>query len=280
MRYFCKLSIGLMLMALFAGIPPVTGQSGSLIGKIIDEKTGKEVDYGLVLNYSKHISIYSNITGEFVLQANPGDTLVFSAIGYYYMKVIVTDSLLKASVPIKFVISPQAYEIREAHIFALGTYSEFKQKFINLNEPKSKTRILAEELADMARSTAKDAFYNAQANRKLDGITFISIPIRTPEEKERIALAAIIKNEKIRDRIYQKFNPEVIKKVTGLKEDNDIIEFMIFCEFSTEYLIEINEYDLMAQIALKFEAFKRKQQIKNSGDFPVNLNHGIYNPNT
>jgi len=269
-----------MLLAWLSGISPALGQSGSLKGKIIDAKTGKEVDYGLVLNYSKHINIYSNVSGEFVLQANPGDTLVLSAIGYYYEKVIVTDSLLKASVPVKFVITPQAYEINEAHIFALGTYSEFKQKFINLDEPKSKTRILAEELADIAHSTAKDAFYNAQANQKLDGITFFSIPIRTPEEIERIALAAIIKKEKIRDRIYQKFNPEIIKTVTGLKEDRDIIEFMVFCEFSDQYLLEINEYDLMKQIAIKFEAFKKKRQIMNSGDFPVNLNQCIFNPNT
>jgi hypothetical protein len=280
MRNFCWRIRGYVLLPLMIGFHAASAQSGSLKGKIIDEVTGKEVDYGLVLNYSNHISIYSNIAGEFALQANPGDTLVLSAIGYYYEKVIVADSLLHSSLPVRFLIRPQAYEITEAHIFALGTYSEFRQKFINLNEPKTKTQILAEKLAKMASDVGKEAYYQAQANRKLDGITFLSVPIRSPEEKERIALAAIIKKEKIRDMIYEKFNPEVVKKVTGLTDDKAIIEFMVFCDFSDPYLLDINEYDLMEQIALKYEAFKRKKQARNSGDFPVNLNLEIFNPNT
>jgi hypothetical protein len=46
--------------------------------------------------------------------------------------------------------------------------------------------------------------------------------------------------------------------VTGLTDDRDILEFMTFCDFSDEFLLEINEYDLADQIGLKFEVYKRK----------------------
>ena len=254
-------------------------QSGLLKGFIIDEKSGDSVAYGNILNYSSHISNYSGANGEFVLEVNRGDTLVLSAVGYYYQKIIVTDSMLCAAVPANFVMRPRTYEISEARIIRLGTYDEFRQKFIHLDKQKTPTEVLAEDLADISHEVAKESFYNAQANQKLDGITLLTVPILTPEEKERIELARILEQEKVRDLVYKKFNPEIVKKVTGLKQDEDIVEFMIFCDFSDEYLLEISEYELMEHIALKYGAFKRRKHPPASGDHPVNLNQYPYNPN-
>jgi|WetSurMetagenome_2_1015567.scaffolds.fasta_scaffold216781_2 hypothetical protein len=279
MIYLYRLSICIIFLQLFEGFVPVEAQTRLLKGEIVDEETGKAVEFGFVLNYSRHVNIYSSISGEFIMDADQGDTLVFSAVGYYYQKVIVNDSLLKASMPVRFILMPRAYEIKEARIVALGTYDEFRQKFINLDNPKTKTEVLAEKLADMSHKAAREAYDMAKANQKLDGITFFTVPILTPEEKERIALARIIKQEKIRDEIYQKFNPAVVKKVTGLKEDSDIIGFMVFCDFSDQYLLKVNQYDLMVQLALKFEAYKRKKHPANTGNYPVNMNRNIINPN-
>ncbi len=104
----------------------------------------------------------------------------------------------------------------------------------------------------------KDAYDRALATGRL-AHPLPGIPILSPEEKERIALKKIMEKEQIKEQVYLKFNPEVIKKVTGLTDDRDILEFMVFCDFSDEYLLEINEYDLAAEIALKFEAYKSKR---------------------
>jgi len=246
----------------------VIAQSGVLKGKLTDEITGREVDYGQVLNYSRNINILSDRTGEFVLEANLGDTLVFFALGYYYHKVIVTDSLLKAGTPVIFVMRSQVYEISEAQIFSLGTYNDFRHSFINLDKPRTRTEKLADELADVSHRAARESYNAAQANRKLDGITFLSVPIRGPEERERLKLSRMVEKEKTRNLIYQKFNPEVVRKVTGLTDDDDILDFMAFCDFSDHYLLEVNEIDLMARIALKFEAFRKERQGSDSGDNP------------
>jgi hypothetical protein len=39
---------------------------------------------------------------------------------------------------------------------------------------------------------------------------------------------------------------------------------MIYCDFSDEYLLEVNEYDLMVSIARKYEMYKRKKQEEKS----------------
>jgi hypothetical protein len=248
-------------------------------GKIVDEQTGRSVEYGIVLNYSRHVTLYSSSTGEFYLQASPGDTLVLSAIGYYYRKIIVSDSLLTASMPVTFNVSPRAFEIGEAKIVALGTYDQFRHDFVTLNKPKTQTEQLADRLAEWSEKAGAEGYEKYQQNRERNGITLLTIPIRSRDDKERIALAGIMEKEKVRNRIYQKFNPEVIKKVTGITEDHEIIEFMVFCDFDDQYILDVNQYTLMEQIALRFELFKRKKRAEQSGENPVNLKDDLNYPN-
>jgi len=269
----------LFVWCLPANMIVLNAQPGSLRGRIVDEVTGRSVEYGIVLNYSRHATMYSSSTGEFYLQASPGDTLVLSALGYYYRKIIVSDSLLTASMPVTFMISPRAFEIGEAKIVALGTYDEFRQNFVNLNKPKTQTEELTEQIDEWSQKAASEGYQRYQENLMRDGGNLISIPIRSRDEKERIALARIMESENVRNRVYQKFNPEVIKKVTGITEDSEIIEFMVFCDFADQYVLDVNDYTLMEQIALRYEQFKRKKKAEQSGENPVNLKDDLNNPN-
>jgi hypothetical protein len=262
---------------LSAGLIVLNAQPGPLRGKIVDEVTGRSVEYGLVLNYSRHATIYSSSTGEFYLQANVGDTLVLSALGYFYRKIVVSDSLLSASMPVTFIISPRAFEIGEAKIVALGTYDQFRQNFVSLDKPKTKTEELTEKIADWSQKAASEGYQRYQENLMRDGGNLLTVPIRSRDEKERIALNKIKESENIRNRIYEKFNPEVVKKVTGITKDHEIIEFMVFCDFADQYILDVNEYTLMEQIAIRYELFRKKKRAEQSGENPVNLNVNLNN---
>jgi hypothetical protein len=257
----------------------LNAQSGPLRGKVVDSETGKSIEYGIVLNYSRHITMYSSVTGEFYLQAVAGDTLVLSAIGYYYKKIIITDSLLSASMPVPFSIDPRTFEIGEAKIVPLGTYDQFRENFVNLDKPKTQTEQLADRLSDWSQKAGREGYDLYQQNRERNGISLLTVPIRSREDRERIALTKIMEKEKVRNSIYQKFNPEVIKNVTGMTEDHEIVEFMVFCDFDDQYMLDVNQYTLMEQIALKYELFKKKKRAEQSGENPVNMRGGPDNPN-
>lgn len=252
------------LLIMFSAHTVSHAQQGTIRGKVQDQNTGKKIEYTSVLNYSLHTRIYSNAEGEFNLKARAGDTLVLYAVGYFYQKIIVKGNMINTKEPVIFALPEQKYEISEVRIIGLGTYDDFRQQFINLDRPETKTEKLAENLAETSRQAALEAYNQAQAEQKLNGITLLSVPILTPEEKERIALVKIIEKEKIRDQIYQKFNPVVVKKVTGLTDDDEIIEFMVFCDFSDAYLLKVSEYDLMENINRKYELFKGRKQEEKS----------------
>jgi len=255
---------GAVLILLITVNYAVQAQTGTIRGKVTDAESGKTIEYTSILNFSKHLRIYSNSNGEFNLVAQPGDTLVLYAVGYYYQKVIADKTMINTTEPESFTMNQQATEIDEVKILGLGTYDEFKKQFIDLNRPRTKTDDLTDNLAQVTRDAAREAYNKAKDEQKLDGVTLLTVPIRTPEEKERLVLAQIIKKEQIRDQIYQKFNPVVVKKVTGLTDDDTIIEFMVYCHYSDAYLLKVDQYELMVSIARKYEQFKKMKQEEES----------------
>jgi hypothetical protein len=60
----------------------------------------------------------------------------------------------------------------------------------------------------------------------------------------------------------------VVKKVTGLTADDEVIEFMLFCDFTDAYLLKVSPYDLMLVIESKFRQFKARKQAGDGGIVP------------
>jgi len=253
------------------------GQLNLIKGKVVDRSSGKPVEYAYVLNYSQQQQIYCNTSGEFQLNARVGDTLVLYAIGYLYQKIVVEDSMIKSET-VSLAMTQQSYELNEARIVPMGTYDDFRRRFVALDQPLTETQKLNEYIADISRTVAIEAYNNAQAQKTLEnGVTFLSAGIYTPEEIERMKLANIKEEEQVRDQIYYKFNPRVVKEITGLQEDSEIIKFMLFCKFSDSYLLEVNEYDLASRIAVKYKLFLKLKEDEKDMKNPLNHFEELWN---
>jgi hypothetical protein len=233
----------------------MTGQVSYVHGRIMEGDSRWPVYRVLVQNISSHRWVSSDTSGCFHLIASSGDTLVFSASGYYHRVEIVNDSMLNTPVFFSFKMDPLVYPISEANVFALGTYSQFRQKFINLDLSKDKTENLRRNLQEESVIAACDAYQNMQQKQKIGG--GVGIPILTPQEKERIKLKKILDYENQKKKVYEKYNTDIIKKITGMSTDEEILEFKAFCNFSDEFILNTSEYDLMVIIARKFEEFLR-----------------------
>jgi hypothetical protein len=245
-------------------------QDGKIHGKVTDSSTGAPVEYAYILNFSQRLQIYCNSKGEFIINAHPGDTLVLYALGYDYKRIVVDQELLKNEIA-TLKINQQSYDLNEARILGFGTYSEFRERFIDLDKPLTKTEKLNKEIQGVARTEAIEAYNEAMAKQTLaNGVTLAKANILTPEEIERNKLARIEAKEKVKDQVYHKFNPMIVKQITGLTDDDEIIEFMVYCKFTDEYILETNEYDLASRISLKFELFKKHKEDQKMLRNPVN----------
>jgi hypothetical protein len=84
-------------------------------------------------------------------------------------------------------------------------------------------------------------------------------PILSADEKARLKLKKVLGQEEKQKLIHEKYNVELVKQLTGLEDEDEILSFMLFCNFDTEYLLEVNPLDLMERILEKYEEFQKKK---------------------
>jgi len=144
-------------------------------------------------------------------------------------------------------------------------YEEFKKKFLALklnNEPldiglpKAKPGIpqlldesFIKSLGFALNSPISFFYYNFSKVERSRRRVF-----ELRHEKEQYAV------------IDSKINRHKIQYWTGLKEGN-LDKFILFCNFSFNYMLTVSEYDLILKVKEKFEEFKKTtemQQVKDS----------------
>ncbi len=229
----------------------------NLNGSIVDEETLEKLFLVHIYNESTRKTVVSDTGGNFTATVNRGDALVFSCIGYFYKVVHITDSMLsEGSATIK--MASRKYEVPEARVIGLGTYEQFKQKVLSLKLPKTQTDVLRESLQKICREVAQEVEYNRKMDQLTQGGNLLSVPILTPEEIEMLKLKVILEKEKIQKVIAEKYNRNIVGELTGLKHD-ELTEFMVFCNFSEEFLLESNQYDILIKVLEKLEEFKKKK---------------------
>lgn len=262
-----KLTINIIITFCIAIIcSPVHSQTGpednlyKLDGNIINEETRRNLSLVHIFNERTRKTTVSDTSGNFTMDVSMGDTLVFSSIGYFYKVVYVTGSMLDKGSEI-VEMAPRKYEVPEAKIVVLGTYGQFKQKVLSLKLPKTRTDILRESLQKISKEVAMEVEYNRQMDKMTQGGVLMCAKILTPEEIQMIKLGKILEKEKIQKAIEEKYNRTIVGDVTGL-EDKELTEFMVFCNFSDEFLLESTQYNILIKVLEKLKEF---QKLKNSG---------------
>jgi hypothetical protein len=234
-------------------------------GTVIDNSNGLDIPFANIFNESEKTWVHAQENGAFSIWADKGDTLVVSAIGYFSELIYLTDTLSKDSLIIK--LESRTYEIGEAIIKVPKKYSLFKQDVLNLELPKTKLDSVSEALTKTSKQVVKKAEYDRMVdevfNREEGTLFVLGASIRSRNEKDKRKIKKNRSKEVEQNIIYLKYNREIVKKYTNLDE-NKILLFMQFCNFSNEFILESNEYEIAEAIYLKLNEYKRQNpNIKN-----------------
>ena len=240
-------------------------ENSSVSGKVLDDSTKYAIPFVHIFNESRRQGYISNADGVFEIPASPGDTLVFSSLGFFPEIVFLTKSHFEQQNTIKLTI--RFYEIEEVRVKVFKDYEDFKRQFLALELPNTPADRLRNNLATQSRKVAKQAEYENQVREILEkpGIQLFSasIPILSREERQLKNLSEVLKKEEKQRIISKKYNRDIIYEITHLSED-EITEFMGFCNFDDDYLYYASEYDILVKIE---EKFKEYTLWKESGSF-------------
>jgi hypothetical protein len=192
----------------------LSGFSQQLIkGVIVEDDSVTVMPFVYVINKSTGNGTMSDNSGVFYIKTGPEDTLLVSFVGYVKLKIPVNKLKPNANGDVKIVMRKIAYNLNAITVtgFKIKPYEREKMKKV-IDESKIKP-------IDAMQSPIT-ALYMQFSKRG----------------KEQRKLAAIFEQILIEEQVKQKFNPEILRNLTG-DETIDFERFRKYCFPLTDYYI-------------------------------------------
>ena len=262
-----KQLLRILLISIFALIAYNTqaqyikmGGRAIVAGYVFEESTSEPLPYVNVYIKQTRQGTITDTSGYFIISAKINDTLTFSSLGYDRKYVVLTDSASESMKPLIVFLDTRIYQINSVDIIALKRYKQLEYEIINM-KLEDDGYIYA---ANNFPFRPKDLDYYTRVNAPGFGLVFSPISalyeLFSKEGKERQKLEEIQSRDYLSELIDKKVSSSFISEITGmsLKETNI---FLSWCNFSPEFILKLNEYDLISIIIYKHKQYSRIQHI-------------------
>ncbi len=210
----------------FFGFIGLFGQSQTLIKGIVTEPDSlTPMPFVYVINAQSGQGQMSDGNGYFSIIANDKDSIIFSFVGYVRLKIPASQLHKESYKPCKVVMQETVYKLNQVIV------SEFKLK-----------------------PYEKDYMRRVIQGSKTKPMNVIESPISalylkfSHKGKEQRKLAQIFEEIFMQEEIAKKFNPEILRKLTG-DDRIDFEKFRKYCYYlSNDFIINHDGYELYARI--------------------------------
>jgi hypothetical protein len=207
----------------------------SVKGLIIDSESQEPVPFVHIINKDKGAGVAGKIDGSFSIKTMPGDTLVFSAVGYSRHSLVVKQ-LQEENLEIK--LAPKSMELNSVNVFAYKDLSSLKRAIIDMDVPIDEKEEIALNLPPAGYMPEGGGIVMMGGlSGLLNGLGFNKVYNQQQKLKE------LNKEAETRRIIREKYNEKIVKEWTGLKED-EVQAFMKFCLLPDNFVLEASEYQL------------------------------------
>lgn len=242
----------------------------SISGQILQEKSLEPISNATISIKRTRKGTICDSLGIFHLQIQQSDTLIISALGYQ-PKQWEVPFIFNPDFPPFFTIKLNdiSYLLKEIDIYALGTWEEFKEEFLNaeIKEKDPINKDIKKQLKPF--NTKKPNIVPAQYRPKREGKMGVVGAIFAPTdflhnkfsktEKAKKKISKMIREESKNNKISQKFNANIVSDATGLKGD-ELLAFMEFCGSKIHVTEKSSEYEVMKQILDLYKEYTTKEE--------------------
>lgn len=241
------------------------GQNESFVlsGKLVDKLSHNPIDNMKILNITQRNFTYSNSSGIFKTICNRNDTLIFSGLGYFPRLLAINDSVIAKSNYLLLYFEPEIYELKEVTINNLGTYHDFKRNFLSIQPKKELVINLGLPAIKPGIPKLLDDEYVKSAGFAIRSpISFLYFNLNEKEKSKR-KIYKLQYEAPITYEIEKKYNREKVGKWTGLT-DFELNEFIVFCNFDRNYLLNTSEFEIIIKTQEKLKEFQQKKEVENN----------------
>ncbi len=227
-------------------------------GKVLNGNTLKPVPYVFVINVNKNLGTKTDTAGRFRIVIEKTDSLRFSSLGFEsYVWKPKAEEIVNGKIKPVIILRPKDYMLSNVDIY--------RARWLAFVNDVSKTKIEKDETQERIYLWIKNtlAKEDLATRTRLARGTGILIPLPTHTKREReLRKLRKLQQEKLRyEQVHKKFNREIVAKITGLS-GKQLDDFMKYCNFDDDFILQTNEYDLIVIIQDMFEEYKEMKGIK------------------
>ncbi len=253
-----KAWLTLALMFLFyASFSQIWEKVYYVSGKVVDAETGKPIPYVLVVNVKKGNGTQTDTAGRFLITMTKNDSLRFSSIGYHTLYWTLADKNVRSKrYNTEIKLTPKVYNLPQVDVFAVRWKAfvyEIAHTKVEKNEAEERLKIWFDRAI-----SEEDLKALTIASR---GVGFV-IGGKTKYEKQLQQMQQMQRLEEIEKRVQQKFNPQLVSTITGLK-GKELEQFMDYLDFDHDFILKTPEYDLITIIKQIYEEYKKGNLYKH-----------------
>ncbi|MEM6737083.1 MAG: hypothetical protein AAF620_13540 [Bacteroidota bacterium] len=254
------------IVCLFCVCFGLLAQEGRLSGKIADAALKKPLNGAHILNISSGYLCVSRPDGSFSIPALPVDTILITHVGFNKKKLIVGEKLFEQER--LFFLHRSTTTLEEVQVTVFPAYEDFKEIILKTEPIDSSIQIFGLDQVDYSQvffpqpPSTKDPENDISVG---GGFRFDLEPL-TRKGREIKKLKNLLEEKNKEEIAYKKFNREWVREQTSLRGD-ELNEFMVFCEFSNQYLIETPLYMIREKMMTLLDEFKSKRRRKENDDY-------------
>lgn len=249
--------IGLGLLMVSAGSQTLAEQPPKMIrGMVISLKDSTAIPNVHIINQNSARAGISGMEGQFWIPAAPGDSIRFQAIGFETKLLEAGKDLLDQEEDWVVGLEEKIYELPVVEVFPYQTFSEFKYAFLNFKDPEPEFEL---ELPDVTLDAIPGNRPPGFGVVIPGPITFLYDRFSRRGKAQRNYLE-VMRQEELASRAARVVNPQVIERLTGLKDRGEINAFLIHCGITDEYVVNTREAEVFARIIACYEGYVREEE--------------------
>jgi hypothetical protein len=221
--------------------------------RIMERGINQPVRFAHVVNQTRGYASISDSSGYFRIVASKNDLLHITAIGYYDCPVHLDYSLLNSIGLATLYMIQRTYPIKAVDVNPLGTWNQFKSRFLSLEIPEPELVINPAVMEDI--ELGMDTIQSLEPASLGSPVTAIYMAL-SREGKEMKKYARVLEEEQFREQVKDKYNRELMEEVTGMTGP-ELHEFLQFCSLDRQFILKATAYEILESIHKCLEEYEK-----------------------
>lgn len=184
MRYSLTIILLLFAAMAFGQEQPKSGKLVQFSGIITDTDSNTVVPYVTITNLSNKGQKYAaNYQGYFSFIVNPGDTVVFSAVGFVSKTFVLPSEIAEHHYTAMIKIKPEVVYLKAITIYPWATIEEFNKQFLTMkvaddDASLAKRNLSQKSIQGMSLTLSRDAHEISNSNYRYNFDRMMNVNMR------------------------------------------------------------------------------------------------------